>query len=144
MTITTSMTELESLFGPIFEEYFDGENQVVSKSSVVTAADTSNKRQQQLDSTLSTLTLATIVSADGNFDLVFHNDEWKSFQCHHETALRTAGNPVKEVLIMNLPDHRLRRWSNYLIPATSYSLTHAHAQATKMYYKHQDSRIKKA
>ncbi|GJR25442.1 hypothetical protein Tco_1101674 [Tanacetum coccineum] len=129
MTVTTSMTELESLFGPIFEEYFDGENQVVSKSSVVTAADASNKRQQQPDPTSSTSTLATTVSADGNFDLtfrVFHNDEWKSFQCHHETALR------------------LRRWSNYLIPAASYSLTHAHAQATKMYYKHQDSRIKKA
>ncbi|GJY83450.1 hypothetical protein Tco_0496826 [Tanacetum coccineum] len=31
-----------------------------------------------------------------------------------------------------------------LIPAKSDSLPHAHAQTTKTYYKHQDSRIKKA
>ncbi|GKA21911.1 hypothetical protein Tco_0707873 [Tanacetum coccineum] len=35
------------------------------------------------------------------------------------------------------------RWRN-LIPAESDSLPHAHAQTTKTYYKHQDSRIKKA
>ncbi|GKF39758.1 hypothetical protein Tco_0119819 [Tanacetum coccineum] len=38
---------------------------VVSKSSVVTTADASDKRQQQPDSTSSTPT----VTADGNFDL---------------------------------------------------------------------------
>ncbi|GJR09042.1 hypothetical protein Tco_0791694 [Tanacetum coccineum] len=47
-----------------------GENQLVLKSSVVTAVDASNKRQQQQpDSTLSTSTLAKTVTADGNFDL---------------------------------------------------------------------------
>ncbi|GJR95355.1 hypothetical protein Tco_0267529 [Tanacetum coccineum] len=46
MIVMTSMPELESLFGPLFEEYLYGENQVVSKSSAVTTADTSNKRQQ--------------------------------------------------------------------------------------------------
>nr|GEV92018.1 reverse transcriptase zinc-binding domain-containing protein [Tanacetum cinerariifolium] len=61
--------ELESIFGPLFDIYFNGENQVVSKSSAVTNADASNKRQQQPDSTSSTSTLAKIVSADGNFDL---------------------------------------------------------------------------
>ncbi|GJR94915.1 hypothetical protein Tco_0267089 [Tanacetum coccineum] len=45
----------------------NGENQVVSKSSAVTAADASNKRLQQLDSTLSTSTLASTVTVDGNF-----------------------------------------------------------------------------
>ncbi|GJU43829.1 hypothetical protein Tco_1201095 [Tanacetum coccineum] len=53
-----------------------------------------------------------------------HNDEWKSFQSQHQTALRTskysesnasalddptlqAGNPVKEILLkLNLHDHR--------------------------------------
>ncbi|GJY42641.1 hypothetical protein Tco_0430854 [Tanacetum coccineum] len=35
-----------------------------------------------------------------------------------------------------------QNWS--LIPAESDSLPHAHAQTTKTYYKHQDSRIKKA
>nr|GFB41340.1 hypothetical protein [Tanacetum cinerariifolium] len=66
--VMTSMIELESLFGPLFEEYFNGENQVVSKSSVVTTVDASDKRQQQPDSTSSTSTLATIVTADGNSD----------------------------------------------------------------------------
>nr|GEW81490.1 hypothetical protein [Tanacetum cinerariifolium]GEW84410.1 hypothetical protein [Tanacetum cinerariifolium] len=61
--------ELESLFGPSFDEYFNGENQVVSKPSAVTTTDASDKRQQQPDSTPSTLTLATTVTADGNFDL---------------------------------------------------------------------------
>ncbi|GJW08404.1 hypothetical protein Tco_1570827 [Tanacetum coccineum] len=45
MIVMMSMTELESLFGPMFEEYFNEENQVVSKSPVVTTADASDKRQ---------------------------------------------------------------------------------------------------
>nr|GEZ20514.1 hypothetical protein [Tanacetum cinerariifolium] len=72
MIVMMSMIELESIFGPLFDEFFNGENQVVSKSSAVTTADTSNKRQQQPDSTssaLSTSTLATTVTADGNIDL---------------------------------------------------------------------------
>nr|GEV97627.1 retrovirus-related Pol polyprotein from transposon TNT 1-94 [Tanacetum cinerariifolium] len=69
MIVMMSMIELESVFGPLFDKYFNGENQVVSKSSAVTTADTSDKRQQQPDSTSSTLTLATTVTADGNFDL---------------------------------------------------------------------------
>ncbi|GKC21385.1 hypothetical protein Tco_1023535 [Tanacetum coccineum] len=69
MIVMTSMPELESLFGPLFDEYFNGENQVISKSSAVTTADASVKRQQQPDSTSSTSTLATTVTADGNFDL---------------------------------------------------------------------------
>ncbi|GKB70551.1 hypothetical protein Tco_0931963 [Tanacetum coccineum] len=68
MIVMTSMIELESLFGPLFDEYFNGENQVVSKSYVVTTADASDKRQQQPDSTSSTSTLLTTVIADGNFD----------------------------------------------------------------------------
>ncbi|GJU62837.1 hypothetical protein Tco_1244672 [Tanacetum coccineum] len=67
-TVTTS-NELDLLFGPLFDEYFNGENQVVLKSSVVTTTDASNKRQQQPDSTSSTSTLATTVTANGNFDL---------------------------------------------------------------------------
>ncbi|GKE86030.1 hypothetical protein Tco_1559772 [Tanacetum coccineum] len=63
------MIELKSLFGPLFDKYFNGVNQVVSKSSTVTAADAPDKRQQQPDSTSSTSTLATTVTDDGNFDL---------------------------------------------------------------------------
>ncbi|GJX21633.1 putative reverse transcriptase domain-containing protein [Tanacetum coccineum] len=68
MIVMTSMIELESIFGHLFDEYFNGENQVVSKSSAVTTADASDKRQQQQDSTSSTSTLATTVTTDGNFD----------------------------------------------------------------------------
>ncbi|GJU51588.1 retrovirus-related pol polyprotein from transposon TNT 1-94 [Tanacetum coccineum] len=82
----------------------------------------------------------------------------------------SAGNPVKEILLkLNLHDHRIlkdggevrprpmdksinprpirplyKRRCCSLIPAESNSLPHAHTQATKTYYKHQDSRIKKA
>ncbi|GKA42977.1 putative reverse transcriptase domain-containing protein, partial [Tanacetum coccineum] len=63
------MPKLESLFGPLFDEYLNGENQVVLKSFTVTTADASDKRQQQPDSTSSTSTLATFVTTDGNFDL---------------------------------------------------------------------------
>ncbi|GKB52632.1 retrovirus-related pol polyprotein from transposon TNT 1-94 [Tanacetum coccineum] len=58
--------------------------------------------------------------------LSIHNDEWKSFQSQHQTSLR------------------YKQWCCSLIPAKSDSLPHAHAQTTKTYYKHQDSRIKKA
>ncbi|GKF01319.1 hypothetical protein Tco_0028242, partial [Tanacetum coccineum] len=66
-TVTTS-NELDLPFGPLFDEYFNGENQVVLKSSTVTTTDASNKRQQP-DSTSSTSILATTVTANGNFDL---------------------------------------------------------------------------
>ncbi|GKE62036.1 hypothetical protein Tco_1512403 [Tanacetum coccineum] len=65
----TSMIELESLFVLLFDEYFKEEKQVVSKSSTVTTVDASDMRQQQPDSTSYTSTLATTVTADGNFDL---------------------------------------------------------------------------
>ncbi|GJU44862.1 retrovirus-related pol polyprotein from transposon TNT 1-94 [Tanacetum coccineum] len=64
----TTSNELDLLFGPLFDEYFNGENQVVLKSSVVTTPDASNKPQQP-DSTSSTSTLATTVTANKNFDL---------------------------------------------------------------------------
>ncbi|GJY40988.1 hypothetical protein Tco_0428258 [Tanacetum coccineum] len=86
-TVTTS-NELDLLFGPLFDEYFNGENQVVLKSSAVTTTDASNKRQQQPDSTSSTSTLATTVTANGNFDLSYALS-WKP--CQGDS--------------LNLPDH---------------------------------------
>ncbi|GJY53801.1 hypothetical protein Tco_0445465 [Tanacetum coccineum] len=86
---TTDMIELESLFGHLFDEYLNGENQVVLKSSAVTTADAFDKRQQQLNSTSSTSTLATTVTADGNFDLSYALS-WKP--CQGDS--------------LNLPDHR--------------------------------------
>ncbi|GJY25762.1 zinc knuckle CX2CX4HX4C containing protein [Tanacetum coccineum] len=46
-TVTTSLQELEMLFVLMFDQYFNGATQVVSKSSVVTTVDASDKRQQQ-------------------------------------------------------------------------------------------------
>ncbi|GJX89764.1 hypothetical protein Tco_0343090 [Tanacetum coccineum] len=45
---------------------------------------------------------------------------------------------------LNLPNHRYKQKCCSLTPAESDSLPHAHAQTTKTFYKHQDSRIKKA
>ncbi|GJZ83891.1 hypothetical protein Tco_0649064, partial [Tanacetum coccineum] len=81
--------------------------------------------------------------------LAFHSDEWKSFQSQPQIALRGSntlswkpcqGGSSK----LNLPDHRYKQQYCSLIPGESDSLPHAHAQTTKTYYKHQDSRIKKA
>ncbi|GJV86163.1 hypothetical protein Tco_1526061 [Tanacetum coccineum] len=58
-------------------------------------------------------------------------------------ALR-AGNPVKE--IFNRPNHRIIKMEMGEASSRqeSNSLPHAHAQTTKTFYKHQDSRIMKA
>ncbi|GKC29017.1 hypothetical protein Tco_1036311 [Tanacetum coccineum] len=70
MIVMTSMIELESLLSVLlFETIFSMENQVVSKSSAVTTADASYKRQQQPNSTPSTSTLGTTVTTDGNFHM---------------------------------------------------------------------------
>nr|GEU89431.1 putative ribonuclease H-like domain-containing protein [Tanacetum cinerariifolium] len=45
---------------------------------------------------------------------------------------------------LNLPDHRYKRRCCSLISVKPDSLPHAHALTKKTYYKHQDSRIKKA
>ncbi|GKA22064.1 hypothetical protein Tco_0708026 [Tanacetum coccineum] len=42
LIVMTSMIEFGSLFSPLFDEYFYGENQVVSKCSAVTTADASD------------------------------------------------------------------------------------------------------
>ncbi|GJV69639.1 hypothetical protein Tco_1485148 [Tanacetum coccineum] len=67
-----------------------------------------------------------------------HNDEWKSFQCHHQTALWYNIYTVKRSYGTGDGD------GDDLIPSESDSLRHAHAQTTKTFYKHQDSRIMKA
>ncbi|GJU09742.1 hypothetical protein Tco_1132138 [Tanacetum coccineum] len=56
------------------------------------------------------------------------------------SALRRSGDSL------NLPDHRIHKDGDgdALFQLESDSLPHAHAQTTKTYYKHQDSRIMKA
>ncbi|GJY65634.1 retrovirus-related pol polyprotein from transposon TNT 1-94 [Tanacetum coccineum] len=58
-TVTTS-NELDLLFSPMFDELLNGTTPVVSKSSVVHAADAPNKRQQQH----TTPSTSTTVAAD--------------------------------------------------------------------------------
>ncbi|GJU38602.1 hypothetical protein Tco_1191559 [Tanacetum coccineum] len=78
-----------------------------------------------------------------------HNDEWKSFQCHHQAALRRpyalSWKPCQGDSL-NLPDHRIHKDGDgdASFQLKSDSLPHAHAQTTKTFYKHQDSRIMKA
>ncbi|GJV42370.1 putative ribonuclease H-like domain-containing protein [Tanacetum coccineum] len=63
-------------------------HQAAETSSAVTTTDASNKRQQQPDSTSSTSTLATTVTANGNFDLVTR----KVQDCLHVNFLENQEN----------------------------------------------------
>ncbi|GJY76926.1 hypothetical protein Tco_0482042 [Tanacetum coccineum] len=85
MIVMTSMVELDELS--------NGENQVVSQSSAVTTADASDKCQQQQDSTSSTSTLATSISANGNFDLFPDSSQSSSLWTSQE--FRIMSNPSK-------------------------------------------------
>ncbi|GJS53925.1 hypothetical protein Tco_0627287 [Tanacetum coccineum] len=77
-----------------------------------------------------------------------HNDEWKSFQCHHQTALRSYALSWKPCQgdSLNLPDHRIHKDGDgdASFQLKSDSLPHAHAQTTKTFHKHQDLKIMKA
>ncbi|GJS94650.1 hypothetical protein Tco_0801618 [Tanacetum coccineum] len=72
-------------------------------------------------------------------ELLFH---------HHITMLRSYALSWKPCQgdSLNLPDHRIHKDGDgdALFQLKSDSLPHAHAQTTKTYYKHQDSRIMKA
>ncbi|GKB85630.1 hypothetical protein Tco_0957902 [Tanacetum coccineum] len=61
----------------------------------------------------------------------------------HNLSVFTKMNSDIEDDIMD-PVMQYKRRCCSLIPAESDSLPHAHTQATKTYYKHQDSRINKA
>ncbi|GJR73957.1 hypothetical protein Tco_0086322 [Tanacetum coccineum] len=82
--------------------YSNGENQVVSKSSAVTTADASDKRQQQQDSTSSTSTLATTITADGNFDFKNQRDLPRNTPLDRVEVLGS----FTAYPIMNTPDQR--------------------------------------
>ncbi|GJR16113.1 hypothetical protein Tco_0798765 [Tanacetum coccineum] len=72
-------------------------------------------------------------------ELLFH---------HHITMLRSYALSWKPCQgdSLNLPDHRIHKDGDgdASFQLKSNSLPHAHAQTTKTYYKHQDSRIMKA
>ncbi|GKC63562.1 hypothetical protein Tco_1096160 [Tanacetum coccineum] len=62
---------------------------------------------------------------------------------HLGKKFKPVGRQIDIRLCIDSPV-RYKRWCCSLIPAESDSLPHAHTQATKTYYKHQDSRINKA
>ncbi|GJS15764.1 hypothetical protein Tco_0410236 [Tanacetum coccineum] len=128
--IATSQQELELIFSPMYEEYFNAGNQSVLKSSALS----DNSKQQDTQPTTNnqpTTELITPTKTSIAKDNIGSNTlSWKPHQ----------GGSSK----LNLPDHRYKRRCCSLIPAESDSLPHAHAQTTKTYYKHQDLRIKKA
>nr|GEW84582.1 hypothetical protein [Tanacetum cinerariifolium] len=66
-TITISLSELEILFGLMFDEYFNRATHVVLKSFIVTTADASDKHQQQQNTTSSTS--KTIVACITQLDI---------------------------------------------------------------------------
>ncbi|GJR25465.1 hypothetical protein Tco_1101697 [Tanacetum coccineum] len=94
----------------------DIENQAVPK--VVPPADKTATSRQELE-------------------LLFH---------HHITMLRSYALSWKPCQgdSLNLPDHKIHKDGDgdALFQLKSDSLPHAHAQTTKTYYKHRDSRIK--
>ncbi|GJW12597.1 hypothetical protein Tco_1578424 [Tanacetum coccineum] len=63
---TTSLERIGSSLAPQCQQKFIKQ---LRHPSACTTSDASNKRQQQPDSTSSTSTLATTVTANGNFDL---------------------------------------------------------------------------
>ncbi|GJR07505.1 hypothetical protein Tco_0790157 [Tanacetum coccineum] len=94
MIVMTSIIALESLFCHFFDESFIGENLVVSKSSVVTATDASDNRQQQQDST----SFSPTVNADGNFD--FRPDLVQAVCYCARYQAKPIEKHIKEMLIM--------------------------------------------
>ncbi|GJY22171.1 reverse transcriptase domain-containing protein [Tanacetum coccineum] len=80
----------------------NGENQVVLNSSVVTTADASDKHQQQQDSTSSTSTLATTITADGNFDMY---KRWRYNLIPAESRFKTSCSIDKDKYMMKAQAH---------------------------------------
>ncbi|GKB75696.1 hypothetical protein Tco_0942591 [Tanacetum coccineum] len=74
-------------------------------SSVVTTADASDKHQQQPDSTSSTSTLATDVTADGHFDFEDGNPALANIKQALGRSYALSWKPCQGDSL-NLPDHR--------------------------------------
>ncbi|GJW49002.1 integrase, catalytic region, zinc finger, CCHC-type containing protein [Tanacetum coccineum] len=77
-----------------------------------------------------------------------HNDEWKSFQCHHQTALRSYALSWKPCQgdSLNLPDHRYQVYQGRLLASIQDDAKYEHVgQDTRSQggKDDQDGRIKK-
>ncbi|GJX41853.1 hypothetical protein Tco_0256843 [Tanacetum coccineum] len=148
---TSSTTKVDS--EPTNGSNDDITNQYESKQTLdVSAAMTSDHNSSELgihdhsnELSSSKLVPKVVPSADKTatsrqeLELLFH---------HHITMLRSYALSWKPCQgdSLNLPDHRIHKDGDgdALFQLKSDSLPHAHAQTTKTYYKHQDSRIMKA
>ncbi|GJY50421.1 hypothetical protein Tco_0441268 [Tanacetum coccineum] len=110
----------------------------VRASKVVPLTDTTTSSKQELDLLFGTL-----------YDEFFT----AGTSCVNKSSSPTKNSPqqgtpplatAQSTTELITPTTTITAEDNILIPAKSDSLPHAHAQTTKTYYKHQDSRIKKA
>ncbi|GJQ92279.1 hypothetical protein Tco_0003418 [Tanacetum coccineum] len=169
-TIVTSQLELDLLFGPLYDEFFNAGALRVNKSS----SPTDNSAQQDtlpltnIHPTTEPSTPTHVNAKENNNDqeeftnpfctplltrvlriiLVImpeHPSDTYVLTMKMEILLEPASNKLLVGDSLNLPDHRILRWGDGdAFSAGVESLPHAHAQTTKTYYKHQDSRIMKA
>ncbi|GJZ69533.1 hypothetical protein Tco_0633083 [Tanacetum coccineum] len=108
--------------------------------------------EQTLDVSADTLKLSAAMTSDHNsseLGIHDHSNEQSSSKLVPKvvpSANKTATSPQELELLFHhhITMLRYKRRCYSLIPAESNSLPHAHTQTTKTYYKHQDSRIKKA
>ncbi|GKC67944.1 hypothetical protein Tco_1100542 [Tanacetum coccineum] len=79
------------------------------------------------------------MSSDTNCRILEIITQWKI-----DGLAKSRKRKFREKLSRSSRNWRYKRRCYSLIPTESNSLPHAHAQTTKTYYWHQDSRIKKA
>ncbi|GJT21323.1 hypothetical protein Tco_0891260 [Tanacetum coccineum] len=113
-TVTTSLNELEILFSPMFDEYFNESTQVVLKSSAVTTTNASDKRQQpnitpststtiatnitqlNIQTTPEPTTQAPTVNADENIN------QAENIMFDEDNFINPLGTPIPEVEVHHL------------------------------------------
>ncbi|GKD87428.1 retrovirus-related pol polyprotein from transposon TNT 1-94 [Tanacetum coccineum] len=112
-TVTTSLNELDMLFSPMLDEYFNGATSVVSKPFPVSTADASDKRQQP-NTTPSTSTTAERINFEESFAPVARLEAVRIFIAYaaeksflvFQMDVKTTflNGPLKEEVYVNQPD----------------------------------------
>ncbi|GJR94948.1 hypothetical protein Tco_0267122 [Tanacetum coccineum] len=184
-TIVPSQQELDLLFGPLYDEFFNDGLNFISRQTLQVRELVDKPFWQERDRVLSSTNqfapVARLECQDLLRRFMLHKPDGfidpDSFQkglpskeqsIWIENKSRVPAKYTLEILkkhgtekdkasyalswkpcqgdSLNLPDHRIHKDGDgdALFQLKSDSLPHAHAQTTKTYYKHQDSRIMKA